>query len=178
VKSISIPFRTSKTVRIEAGKEVELFSTEEFEELKFLRKRAQSIIQSSLDIEEWIKESLGRILFKHESENSEFLKGIFLDSDFCMFAAKIKILNQTLYHFKVLSGKDRSKLENLLPKVNRYRNAFAHGKISHKDSIFYISYFEGNTKSKELDETYWKELTAIFNDTFKLLQKLEDKLKT
>lgn len=178
MKSISIPFRTSKRVRIEEGQEVELFSTETFEELKLLRKRGQGIIQSSLDIEEWIKESLSKILFKHESENSEFLKGIFLDSDFCMFGSKIKILNQTLSHFKVLSGKDRAKLENLLPKVNKYRNAFAHGKIFNNEQNFYISYFEGNILTKELHETYWNDLSTIFNETFELLQKLESKLKT
>lgn len=177
MKKITIPFRATINVTLEPGKETVFYSTEIHEEIRALRKRSQAVAQSSLDIEEWIKDILGMLLFsKQDSQHFEFLKGIFLDSDFCMFSSKIKILNTTLKHFNLLRGKERSEVENILPKVNRYRNAFAHGKIFPRNGTYYVTYFEGASIEKELNEEYWAELEKVLNRAHELMKILELKV--
>jgi len=178
MKEISIPFRSSFKLTLKPGEEETIYSSEMIELLKKLRKRGQAVIQSSIDIEEWIKDILSIILFKNNSEDAEFLKGIFLDNDSCMFNTKIKIINTTLSHFKLLKGKERDKITNILPKVLKLRNAFAHGKILPKDNSFYIRYFSGGLIEKELNDEYWEEVETILKDTTELLKKLEEKAQT
>ena len=173
MKPIQIPFRTLATSRLEANIETEILSTEAIEIIKKCKKRAQAILQSSMDIEEWIKDIIAQLLFDKDCTNSEFIKGLFLDSDFCMFNSKIKILNITLKHFNLLTGKKRSFIENLLPKVNKLRNQFAHGKIYLKDLSPYISYFQGELKVVKMDDEYWENIENILNEAHELMDLIQ-----
>ena len=89
----------------------------------------QKIIQSSLDMEHLIKDIISNLLFMNGSNHPIFLKELFLDSSFCMFNTKIQILNRTLKYLDLLSGKKRDKVQNLLSKINKFRNMFAHGEL-------------------------------------------------
>lgn len=177
MKTINIPFRNMIKSNLEANTEKVVFSTEWLEELKQCKRRAQAVLQSCLDVEEWIKDIIGLLLFNEENPNSDFIKGVFLDSDFCMFNSKIKILNQSLNYFSLFNGKKRNEIENLLPKINKLRNKLAHGKIYLKDSFVYISYFEGKIKEDNMNDEYWAEIETLLNNAHYLMEDIEIKTK-
>ncbi|MBL4663453.1 MAG: hypothetical protein JKY22_07855 [Flavobacteriaceae bacterium] len=174
MKKIAIPFRAGIKVQLPKGEEKIIFKSDDFEMHKKIRHRGQAIVQSGLDIEHYVKEIIGRILF-HENDNKEFLAGVLLDTSDCTFSAKRKILQSTLKHFNLLEPKEINELEECLSKVMKYRNAFAHGQIS-TIKPFTITYFEGREQIKELTEEYWEKLINYLDKAFELLHGLNDKL--
>lgn len=165
---MQIPFRTMQKIKIEENEEVVVPIFEINETIKKFRNRGQGIIYSSLDVEEWIKEIIEILLFQN-NENSKFLRELFLDSSFCMFHTKIQILNRTLKYLELLTGKKRNHIQSTLSSLNKYRNIFAHGKIYYEDNKFYISYFEGSLKVRELEEGYWSKIESILLESHDLM---------
>ncbi|WP_419773460.1 hypothetical protein [Halarcobacter sp.] len=137
--------------------------------IDYYKSLGQKVVQSSLDIEHFIKEIISNFLFQKNSNDPKFMKELFLDSSFCMFHTKIQILNRTLNHLNASTGKKRTKIQQLLSQVNKYRNMFAHGQISVKENLFYISYFEGEIKEKELTDEFWNSVEETLLEANELL---------
>lgn len=140
--------------------------------IDYFKSLGQKVVQSSLDIEHFIKEIISNFLFQKNSKDPKFMKELFLDSSFCMFHTKIQILNRTVNHLNIMSGKKRAKMQNLLSQVNKYRNMFAHGQIFAKENLFYISYFEGEIKEKELIDTFWSKIEETLLEANDILSEL------
>ena len=173
MKKIGIPYRAGLKIHLKENVETEMFNSEQFERLKIFRKRARGIVQSCHDVEEYLKEIIARLLFNEIKGNKDFIEGILLDSDFCTFSSKRKILKSCLSHYDLLKGKDKSELDKCLSKVMKCRNSFAHGVIKQNGNIFNLHYFEGEIQIKLLNEKYWDEIIDILEKAFKLLDNLE-----
>ena len=174
MKDVAIPFRAGFKAKIKKGEEKVIFSGDDFEVHMKIRKRGQAIVQSGLDIEYYVKEILGRLLFNKTNEK-EFLTGLLLDNSACTFGVKRKLLQSSLKHFDLLTPKEINDLEGCLSKIMKYRNAFAHGNIP-TTKPFSITYFEGTKQTKELTEEYWDTLVGHLDTAFESLGKLDKKI--
>jgi len=170
MKPINIPFRHSTEFSISTDP-VDVLHNSAFNERVNLRK--EKIISGAVAIEDVIKNILLTTIFEEISTNRELITLSILDSDWCSFGAKRKLLNVAIDTFQLFKGKEKSTLDKHLSKVMKYRNAFAHGSIISKDGVYYLKYFDSKSIEQELDDEFWEKIETCFMGAFTALTQAE-----
>jgi hypothetical protein len=111
----------------------------------------------------------------HHTKGRGVFESLVLNSDWCSFAAKRKLITHIISEQKLLEGRDKNDFEKLMKDVMSVRNAFAHGKLSSDDKRVWLSFFQGTPRKVELADEYPTEvetlLRAAFDKTFALAVK-------
>jgi|GEM_PF-2066740 len=141
------------------------------------RKEIALIITSAIYIETKLKEIISSTLFSEIREEKGFVEGLILDSEWCTFSVKRKLIKQILKRKKILNGKQLNELEKSLRKVEKYRNIFAHGEIFYSHYEIVISYFDELPKEQILDEIFFAEIKQHFVNSDMLLSNLAKMIK-
>ena len=171
MKQIQLPFR-QKMVFLEGQQEVIL----DLEGSARLRSQCQNVVSAGLAIEAVINDILKKTVFRENTEDINFLTNHILESSWCGFADKRKLLFAVIERDNLLKGPEKSKLEKHLGKVTQWRNAFAHGEVEIHGSGVQLRYFEGSPRTIELDDDFWEKISVQFNDPFNLLMDLDARI--
>lgn len=172
MQPITLPFRY--IAELQTG---EFNVTESMDVIRAMRDRGARIVSSALAYEEVIVQILARSLFREIRENRLLVEGLVLQSDWCSFAAKRKLLQATLVNLKLTTPAVASELDQALAHIMRYRNAFAHGMIVAEGIVHVLKYFESSPKRAVLDDSYWQKLELRFNSPWEKLLKIETQLE-
>jgi hypothetical protein len=110
--------------------------------------------------------------FGSSHERRAAFESLVLNSDWCSFAAKRKLITHIINEQNLLEGRNKGEFDKLMKDVMSVRNAFAHGKISSDDKRVWLSFFEGAPRKVELTDEYLTDietlLRAAFDRTFAL----------
>jgi len=138
-----------------------------------VRKNKAKVMEAVLSIERDLSAVIKYHFFADNFEKGSEFKSTILDSDWCNFAAKRKLISHINEQKGYFKGNDKQRLEQLLKKAMSYRNAFAHGDIQSDAKTAYLNYFEGKQIKKELNDQYWTELEKDLLDCFNLVKELQ-----
>jgi hypothetical protein len=134
-----------------------------------------NVIQGALSVENQLDAVIAHYFFgsSHERRAAESLV---LNSDWCSFAAKCKLIAHISSEQNLLEGREKSEFDKLLRDVMSVRNAFAHGKFCSDEKRLSLSFFEGTPRDKELTDEYLAEIETLlrvaFEKTFTLTQEI------
>lgn len=149
-----------------------LTTQEDFDEGRDIRRASGRIISATSAIDQVITEIIANTIFREIKVQRELVLGSVLQSDWCTLAAKRKLLTIAVEKFNLLDGQEKNTIESSLKKVSQYRNAFAHGTLSHDGEVQAIHYFEGRPRTDKLDDTYFEKLEHSFLTAWQLLEKV------
>src|SRR5205814_5689397 len=114
--------------------------------------------------------------FGASHERRAAFESLILNSDWCSFAAKRKLITHIINEQNLLEGRDKSDFDKLMRDVMSVRNAFAHGKLSSDEKRVWLWFFEGRPREEELTDDYLTEIETLlreaFEKTFILAQKI------
>jgi hypothetical protein len=133
------------------------------------------ILDAAISIEMKINALINHHFFGHSKElfeKSEEFTNQVLDSDWCTFSSKRKLLTHIINSKNYLESHEKNNYENLLKKTMSYRNAFAHGKLSTNGKEVRLNYFEGITKTITLTDEYFIQIENDIITCWNLTQKL------
>ena len=150
---------------------------EDFDEAREIRRASGRIISATSAIDQVIAEIIADTLFREGKEQRELVFGSVLSSEWCSLAAKRKLLNIVIEQFQLLDGPQKEELESNLKKITQYRNAFAHGTLTHNGETQELEYFEGTPRKAKLDDVYFEKLEIVFRRTWEVLKGIQEKIK-
>lgn len=130
-------------------------------------RNSQEIISSALAIEKRLEVAISFYLLGKDVAKRTFFESIILKSDWFGFSAKRKVVMAILNESNELEGEKKAKLDYLLSKVMKYRNAFTHGEVRQTQRGVFLKYFEGQPREEELTDTYWEQVQADFEEADK-----------
>jgi hypothetical protein len=136
------------------------------------RQRATAVMTAAVAVEDLIVSVLLKSLLREVREHRELVASLILNSDWCSFSAKRKLLFASIKQFSLMNGSEAEQLNKGFGHVMRYRNAFAHGSIQYDGSQYVLKYFEGEPRVAELNDVYWELLEQRINDTWDALNDL------
>lgn len=136
------------------------------------RRNRLKVIEGALSVENQLDTVILHYFFGSSHERRAVFESLVLNSDWCSFAAKRKLITHIINEQNLLSGREKGELDKLMKDVMAVRNAFAHGKISSDDKRAWLSYFEGTPRKVELTDEYLTEIETLllgaFDETFAL----------
>jgi hypothetical protein len=134
------------------------------------------VIQGALSVESQLDTLIVHYFFGSAHERRAPFESLVLNSEWCSFAAKRKLIAHIISEQNLLEGREKNEFDKLIRDVMSVRNAFAHGKFLSDEKRVWLSFFEGTPREKELTEEYLAEietlLRAAFEKTFTLTQKI------
>ncbi len=143
---------------------------------KEARRNKAKVLDGALTIEHELVAILSYYFFGRSHERKATFEALILNSDWCSFAAKRKLIAHVIDEQQLLSGKEKDDCEKLLRRVMSLRNAFAHGTLSSDDKAVGLSYFEGTPRKQELTDDFLSDvettLWRAYNSVFALAQKI------
>ena len=137
------------------------------------RQRASAVMAAAGAVEDVIVSILLSSILREVKENRELVAAWVLNSDWCSFSAKRKLLLASVKKFSLLGDDEAAQLDKGVGNVIRYRNAFAHGSIQYDGSQYILRYFEGEPRVVVLDDSYWEALEKRINDAWDGLGKVQ-----
>ena len=165
VKTAQTPVRTSGTNLIEAHKLTEQ-----------ARVNRLQVIEGALTVENQLNGVILHYFFGASHERRAAFESLVLNSDWCSFAAKRKLITHIINEQNLLEGRDKSDFDKLMKDVMSVRNAFAHGKLSSDEERAWLAFFEGRSREEELTDEYLSNvenmLRVAFFKTLELAQKI------
>jgi hypothetical protein len=157
--------RTSDTNLIEAHKLAEEARTNRLQ-----------VIEGALSIENQLNAVISQYFFGPSHEMRAAFESLVLNSDWCSFAAKRKLITHIINEQNLLEGRDKSDFDKLMRDVMSVRNAFAHGRLSSDEKRAWLSFFEGRPREEELTDEYLTKVEDLlrvgFYKAFDLLAKI------
>jgi hypothetical protein len=130
------------------------------------RRNRLKVIEGALSVEDQLETIILRYFFGTSHEKRAVFKSMVLDSDWCSFAAKRKLITYISDEQNLLEGRAKNAFDKLMRDVMSIRNAFAHGKFSSDDKRVWLSYFEGKSRNKELTDDYLTEVETLLRKAF------------
>lgn len=130
------------------------------------RENKGRIIEGALAVEHHLNDLIGHYFFGGGKENAEkkaIFRAVVLDSDWCPFSAKRRLVGHIIEAERLLTGKAKNDFDNLIRKVMALRNAAAHGSLTTDAHTVWLSYFEGTPRTKELSDDYLTEIEGLLN---------------
>jgi hypothetical protein len=134
------------------------------------------VIEGALSVENQLDAVILHYFFGSSHERRAVFESLVLNSDWCSFAAKRKLIAHIISEQNLLEGADKNEFDKLMKDVMSVRNAFAHGRLSHDETRVWLSFFEGRPREEELTDEYLTEIETLlrvaFEKTFTLAQKI------
>ncbi len=128
--------------------------TEAMSRLSEARRNRLKVIEGALSVENQLESIILQYFLGRSHEKRAVFESLILNSDWCSFAAKRKLINHIINEEKLLEGKDKNEFEELMKQVMSFRNAFTHGKLSSDETRVWLSYFESTPREEELTNEY------------------------
>lgn len=119
-----------------------------------------AVIEWALTVEKLLSKVIGHFFFGPSDAKKATFDDMILNSDWCSFAAKRKLLNHIIHKENLLQGSEKQKFDDELREVISLRNAFAHGKLCSNGDAVWLSYFEGTPRKRELTDQYLAEIES------------------
>ncbi len=94
------------------------------------RRNRLKVIEGALSVENQLEAVILHYFFGTSHEKCEVFKSLILDSDWCTFAAKRKLITHIINDQNLLEGRDKNDFNGLMKDVMSFRNAFTHGALS------------------------------------------------
>jgi hypothetical protein len=136
------------------------------------RKNRLRVLEGALSAENQLNMVILHYFFGSSYERRAVFESLVLNSDWCTFAAKRKLITHIINEQNFLNGREKGEFDKLMKDVMALRNAFAHGKISSDDKRAWLSFFEGTPRRVELTDEYLTEIETLlrvaFDKTFAL----------
>ena len=134
------------------------------------------IIEGALSIEHQLNAIILHYFFGSSHERRAAFESLILDSDWCSFSAKRKLITHIINEQNLLEGRDKAEFDKLMRDVMSVRNAFTHGKLVSDEKRVWVSYFEGRPQRQELTDEYLANVETLlrtaFDKTFELVVKI------
>ena len=140
------------------------------------RRNRAKVLDGALTIEHDLTAILSYYFFGRSHERKATFESLVLNSDWCSFAAKRKLMVHVIDDKQLLSGKEKNDCEKLLRRVMSFRNAFAHGTLSSDDKTVWLSYFEGSPRKQELTDEFLSDVETILLQAYNTVFDLEQKI--
>src|SRR4030081_594862 len=107
------------------------------------RRNKAKIIEGALTVEKELVTIISHYFFGTAHERKPTFQSLVLDSDWCSFAAKRKLINHIINELRLLEGNEKADFDKLLSEVMSLRNAFTHGTLSSDGERMWLSFFQG-----------------------------------
>jgi hypothetical protein len=160
-----------KTARISIGREpVDIGAA--IEEHRQATRNSLEILGSALAIERSLSLAVSFFLLGSDMKKREFLDENILGSDWCGFAGKRKLICSVMQSHGSYTPAEIDAFDKAMSQVMKYRNAFAHGEVTHSKAGMTLKYFEGRVVEKLLDDAYWDGVSAAFAEAHDKAQAL------
>lgn len=158
-----------------------LFNEEISQPLEKVRRNGGKILFATISIEQKMESLLLHVFmgpFQGPDKRRALFENEILQSTALSYSAKKELVFKAINTLKILPGSDKSKLQTHLKSIMEWRNAFAHGRISHvHERGYFINYYSGGNRSLELNSSYWAEVENVFRECNELLSKALENLK-
>jgi hypothetical protein len=119
-----------------------------------------AVIEGALTVENLLAKMIGHFFLGASHARKATFDDMILNSDWCSFSAKRKVLADIIDKDNLLQGREKEKVAKELRDVMSLRNAFAHGRLSSNGEAVWLSYFEGTPKKRELTDEYLAEVES------------------
>ena len=140
------------------------------------RRNRLKIIEGALSVENQLEPVILQYFFGSSHERRAAFESLVLNSDWCSFAAKRKLIAHIIAEQNLLEGRDKNDFDKLMRDVMSVRNAFAHGRLSSDDKRVWLSFFEGTPRKEELTDDYLARVETLlrtgFDKAFELAVKI------
>ncbi len=143
---------------------------------KQARRNKSKVIEGAATVEKQIISMISFYFFGRAHERKITFDSLVLNSDFCSFAAKRKLMTHIINEQHLLDGPAKNEFDKLLQKTMSYRNAFAHGTLSSSDTTVWLSYFEGGPRKTELTDDYLTTVEKTLLTAYEQCMDLEVKM--
>jgi len=149
-----------------------LISTIDFGECSKIMEQARinggKVIWSTTCLEQKLEHIITQFLFPESSEVKSIRKRFFshkiMSTNSFSFSSKKVCVSEILNEAERINGKTKDLFAQSVKKVMDYRNAFAHGELSHEDGKGCIlEHWIGQAQRDVLDDDYWDKLTEWFS---------------
>jgi hypothetical protein len=135
------------------------------------------IISSAFSIERLLDGAIANYFFGIEQGNTkkQEFHGHVLDSDWCTFSAKRKMVEHIIKELGILTGPELSEFQKVLRRCMIARNIFAHGEFTTDGKKIKVSYFEGSPKSEIVTDEWLGKIEENLNRGFKFASQIISK---
>ena len=145
------------------------FSVEAMDLCNVARENKANVIEGAASVEQEMVTLIAHYFYGEKGDRvglyDEF-KEMILETDWCSFAAKKKMIAHILEKRSVLNEKLRKKYLDLLQDTMTYRNAFAHGEISADQKSARLTYFQNSRKEVELTDEFLRKVEVTLSNAF------------
>ena len=130
------------------------------------RRNRLKIIEGALSVENQLEAVILHYFFGASHERRAVFESLVLNSDWCSFAAKRKLIAHIISEQNLLERSNKNGFEKLMKDVMSVRNAFAHGRLSSDDKRVWLSFFEGRPRKEELTDDYLTKVETLLRKAF------------
>jgi hypothetical protein len=107
---------------------------------------------------------INHYFFGPSHERNATFQALVLDSDWCSFAAKRRLINHIINELQLLEGRERDAFDKLLSEVMSLRNAFTHSGLSSDGERVWLSFFQATPRKHELTDEFLTHVETILRD--------------
>jgi hypothetical protein len=124
------------------------------------RRNRLKVIEGALSVERQLESVILHYCLGSSHEKRAVFESLILNSDWCSFAAKRKLISHIINDQKLLTGSAKNDFDGLMKQVMSLRNAFTHGKLSSDATRVWLSFFEGTPRKQEVTDEYLTQVEA------------------
>jgi uncharacterized protein YacL (UPF0231 family) len=155
--------QVAHTIQLELSQE-----STDLEKVKALLREAEEnaakIIAGACSVEKMLSEIIAHYFNPQVEEARTALKEMIIDSDWCSFGNKRKIIEKIITKNNLFSGDKFSHYQRLLSETMKYRNAFAHGQFCVSQHEISLSYYDGKTQVRPLTDEFLKQIEQTLSE--------------
>jgi hypothetical protein len=149
---------------------------EDYESLKNARLNGGTILWATVCLEQKIERIIVNNFmgpFEGHSEKRHLFENEVIGSASFQLSFKKHLLEKISNELRILSGKQRSKLQSALKRIISWRNAFAHGhmKLNVQHGAV-LCFYLGGHQAQLLDDGYWLSVENTFEECDRMLREL------
>jgi len=164
------------TGMVTVGSDTTTNLTEAMQLIAESRSNRDKVLEGARTFERVLEDIILHYFMGNTHPKRDLFKSLILDSDWCSFAAKRKLVTHIINTLDLLTGSDKPHFDKLMRDVMSFRNAFAHGKFLCRERRVYLSYFEGKPQEKELTDDYLTEVETCLRTAHDKAAALREKL--
>ena len=162
------------------GVEIPAHSTVKMEDVMPLLEQARQnklmVVETALTVESQLNSIIAHYFFGENHLKQKIFDELVLNSDWCSFAARRKLVNHIINEFSYFEGSAKNDFDASLRKTISYRNAFTHGELSSDGKRVWLSFFEGTPRKEELTDQFLEKVETVLIETFHTVHKLAQKI--
>lgn len=134
------------------------------------------VLETALTIERQLNAIISHYLFGDDHAKRKLFEELILESDWCSFAARRKLITHIINEQSFFEGAAKNDFDSGLRKAISYRNAFAHGDLSSNGEVVWLSFFEGSPRKEELTDQFLDKVEYALMNTFHRVHDLAKKI--